>query len=424
VAKEFINPNWHVLLIHYPLGVFVLGMLIELLSFVYRRTSLRAAGRWMILIGALSTIPTALTGIYAFANVARMDLPQGVSNADQPWHDVWSQTHLDEHQKEHLRQHTLSQAIATGVCAVLVTLALGLSDAWRRKLYIPILFGLLFGLVAMLYGAWHGGEMVYRYGTAVLRVQEMGATPEASQPKTSESAADEQAEVKRGPEKYVPPLQLHVLLAGLSVAFALAALGLSMRAIATSEGPYVDERTRDLDEFGLDRNLGQAPAPPPPPQRRTGDLDVARSLNPEADVESDRVARLPVSRTWLIAFLIGAGAALAGWWFLGGPDEIRTWEPRRLWDAVVHNPRRLYHVVTGTVILLVPLLLALITRVARRPKALLGILSLVLLAAVALQVWLGVLLMFDTERGPITHFNRPGDTPATAPSTQAVAEGQ
>jgi uncharacterized membrane protein len=160
VAKEFINPNWHVLLIHYPLGVFVLGMVIELFSFLYRGTTLRAAGRWMILLGALSAVPTALSGIYAFANVARMDLPQGVSNADQPWHEVWSQTQLNAEQKEHLGRHAWSQAIATGVCALLATLALGCSDEWRRKLYIPILLGLLFGLVAMLWGAWHGGEMV------------------------------------------------------------------------------------------------------------------------------------------------------------------------------------------------------------------------------------------------------------------------
>jgi hypothetical protein len=96
------------------------------------------------------------------------------------------------------------------------------------------------------------------------------------------------------------------------------------------------------------------------------------------------------------------------------------------------SPRRLYHVISGGVIVFVPLLLALITRVSRRPKALLSLLSLVLLAAVALQVWLGVLLMFDTPDGPVTHFNRPGETPATAPSvipatapaTQGVAETQ
>ena len=41
MAKEFINPNWHVILIHYPLGVFVLGVVIERFSFLYRRSTLR-----------------------------------------------------------------------------------------------------------------------------------------------------------------------------------------------------------------------------------------------------------------------------------------------------------------------------------------------------------------------------------------------
>jgi len=425
VAKEFINPNWHVVFLHIPLGLFVLGMIIELLSFMYRRSTLRVAGRWMILLGALSAVPTALTGIYAFANVARMELPTGV-DPDQPWHAIAEQTHLDPDQWEHLRQHTLAQALATGVSAVLVTLALGLSDGWRRKLYFPILLGLLFALAAMVYGGWHGGEMVYRHGTAVLRVEHQGATAEASRPKTTESAADEQAEIKRGVEYFVPPIQLHVLLAGLSVAFALAALGMSMRSIATHEA--VDDRTRDLDEFGLDR-LDRDPLIEAPAKRGPGDLDVARSLNPEAGVgPATGMRRLPMSRTWLLAFAIGAGAALAGVWMLAGNDEIRTWQPRNLWDMVAHSQRRLFHVLSGTTIVVVTLLLALVTRLSRRPKALLSLLSLVLLAAVALQVWLGVLLMFDTPGGPVSRFNRSGENtaPATSPATsptQTIAAG-
>ena len=118
---------------------------------------------------------------------------------------------------------------------------MGCSDNWRRKLYLPVLLGLLFGLVAMLYGAWHGGEMVYRHGTAVLRVQHQGATADASQPKTSESAADEQTEKKHGLEYFVPPLQLHVLLAGLSVAFALGA-GAFRRGRSPRRGPRITAR--------------------------------------------------------------------------------------------------------------------------------------------------------------------------------------
>jgi hypothetical protein len=141
---------------------------------------------------------------------------------------------------------------------------------------------------------------------------------------------------------------------------------------------------------------------------------------------------MPVSRFWVLAFLLGIGALVAGAWFLGGTDEQHIWDPKRLWEMVRPSQRRLFHVITGAVIVFVPLLLSAITRVSRRPKVLVSLLAIVLLAAVAAQVWLGVLLMFDTPGGAVTHFNRPGETPATAPSiipstapaTQGVAVGE
>ena len=43
---RFVNPNYHVILIHYPLGVFVLGVILELLGLIFwRRSSARVAGR-------------------------------------------------------------------------------------------------------------------------------------------------------------------------------------------------------------------------------------------------------------------------------------------------------------------------------------------------------------------------------------------
>src|ERR671913_975676 len=70
VPKEFINPNLHVILIHYPLGLLVVGTLIELFSFLgWRRSAFRAAGRWMLLLGILSLAPTMFSGLYALADV-------------------------------------------------------------------------------------------------------------------------------------------------------------------------------------------------------------------------------------------------------------------------------------------------------------------------------------------------------------------
>lgn len=428
MAKEFINPNWHVILIHYPLGVFVLGMVIELFSFMYRRSTLRVAGRWMILLGALLAIPTALSGVYALGNVVRMDLPATAETADRPWADVVASSQLNEHQWEYLGRHAWAQASSTALAVVLVVMFLGLSDRWRRRLYFPVFLGLLASLAAMVWGAYFGGEMVYRHGTAVAVVEAKGATPEATVPAPVESAADDQVEVKRSVEFFVPPLQLHVLLAGLATAVALGALGLSMRQIATADDPTRHDLETDAETERLERDMLYEPPVP----RGPAAMDVARSLNPEADVTSPP-PRLPTSRTWLLAALLALGASASGAWFLVGLDETRTWEPRRLWAMVMpteESPglRRIAHVATGGVIILTPLLLALATRVSRRPKGTVTVLGLLLVAAVAAQVWLGTLLMLDTPRGPLVKFNPGGGigepaatSAATSPATEPGA---
>ena len=424
MAKELINPNWHVILIHFPLGLFVLGVVIELFSFMYRRSTLRVAGRWMILLGALAGIPTALSGIYALGNVVRMDLPTAEVNPDRPWQAVVAESRLNPEQWEFLGRHVWAQGASTAVSVLLVTIALGCSDRCRRRLYFPLLLGLLGCLVAMVWGAYYGGEMVYRHGTAVARVQEKGTMPEATPPAPTESAADEQVEAKRRLEYFVPPLQAHVLLAGLAVAVAFGALGASMRSVALAEeDPERDRSAAGEDELGdVDRDMLYQPPVP----RGPATMDVVRSINPETDVKD--VPRLPVSRLWLFAALIAAGASLTGVWFLAGLDESRMWEPKKLWAEITPSQRRLVHVIAGGAIIAMPLLLALVMRVSRRPKVMLTLLALVLLAAVAAQVWLGVLLMLDTPDGSIYRFNDagaggPATVPATAPATQGIASG-
>ena len=69
-------------------------------------------------------------------------------------------------------------------------------------------------------------------------------------------------------------------------------------------------------------------------------------------------------------------------------------------------------VAAGTIVVLV-LLLAALARWARRRRLLLATVGLLLLAALAAQLWLGVLLMYDTPSGRIDQF-RPPPTAAAA----------
>ena len=43
--QRLIIPNYHVILVHYPLALLAMGLLIEIFSFLWRRSSARAAGR-------------------------------------------------------------------------------------------------------------------------------------------------------------------------------------------------------------------------------------------------------------------------------------------------------------------------------------------------------------------------------------------
>jgi uncharacterized membrane protein len=72
------------------LALLIAGTLIELFSFLWRRHGFRAAGRWMILLGALSGIPTALSGIYALYDVANP------SQNQVKWHEVTAQNSLND----------------------------------------------------------------------------------------------------------------------------------------------------------------------------------------------------------------------------------------------------------------------------------------------------------------------------------------
>src|SRR5688572_31469787 len=101
MSHEFIHPNWHVVFMHYALGLLTVGVFIELLSFMWRRSTVRLAGRWMLLIGSLAGIPTLTTGLYAFRDVVS---PEPIDDQEKwysvvqtsPWSDVqWAM--MDDH---------------------------------------------------------------------------------------------------------------------------------------------------------------------------------------------------------------------------------------------------------------------------------------------------------------------------------------
>jgi uncharacterized membrane protein len=391
MAKEFVNPNWHVVLVHFPIGVFMMGMLLEVAFLALRHHGpARMAARWMIVLGALAGLPAAYAGTYALSDVARRTAPSVPDDA--PWHAVASASSLNADQWEMIESHVWTSGGIAVIAALVVTLAVACSDRWRDRLY-PLFLLLLLGCAGFMgAGAWYGGEMVYREGIAVkLPYKQDEARSAATQPATNPTspdspAAETQTERPAGLDYYVNPLQTHVTLAGVAAAMGLLGIGLALRAATTS--PHWQDP--ELERAGLTAM----------PNRQRGgadDLAVLRSFAPQVEVTGE-VERIPVARFWLLTFLVTVLASLAGWWVLA--DEQRMYRPQDLWNLVMGNGyiRRLAHVVGAGAIILLPLFMSLLARFARRSRGTITIFGMLLVLAVAAQVWMGVLLMYDQPK--------------------------
>src|SRR5206468_5659613 len=120
------------------------------LSFMWRRSSIRLAARWMILLGALLMLPAATSGIFALHDVQR----QSVSD-------------MPAERAAYLSRHVWVMGSATILGILCAVAGLGASDRMREKLRWILISGLLATVGMMVYGAWFGGETIYRQGTSV-----------------------------------------------------------------------------------------------------------------------------------------------------------------------------------------------------------------------------------------------------------------
>jgi uncharacterized membrane protein len=428
VPKEFINPNFHVILIHYPLGLLVVGTIIELFAFLWRRSAFRAAGRWMILIGALSLVPTATSGLYAMADVNRVaESSPGAGDGtpdDATWSEVRAQSPVQGEAWEMMTRHAWSNAAGSVVLLLMVVLWLGSSDIWRSRLHLLFLLLLVGGLGMIIFGAWYGGEMIYRHGVGVEVVRETGGTGTGGGGSAG-AAALEQTDIRDKIAYYAPPLQVHVILAGAAVSLGLAALGLSLRSAAQAR--VIIEPTPELTDIDAALHATKRP------------LVVNGMSQDDATMRVNVIRRAPAGRFWLLAALIGIAASASGMWTLAHYSSIWEIAPgeraAHLWGMISDRDqnggsfltRRLAHMLAGGGLVLLLLVLAVVSRWAAARRMMLTLLTFLLLGAVAAQIWLGSLLMFDTPAGGIGTFNRAAaemaapDRPTTAPATTSTA---
>ncbi len=426
-----IQPNFHAAMIHFPIGLLVAGLILELTGVCFRGVATRAAARWMIAVGALAMIPAALSGVYAISDVARRSMPVG-QKVDVAWADVLKSTDLyggktsasdnEGDQWRMISGHVWRTAPATGGALLAVLLWMGASDRWRKRLYLPCGLLLIGSAGVMMWGAWMGGEAVYRHGTAV-RLNDRRTAPAVMHPATQPGAAREMTEARSpGTLAHVaPPLQSHVVFAGFAISFALAAMALAFRNASAGEIVLSAE-----DEEKLLTGVAEPGVRPAVPQ----DLAMLRMFKPAAAMAVAK-ADAPAARLWLTAALFGVITSSLGLWFLSQQTDAasRASQDKRsiavvLWETVKtpapppgpttqppENPlnlnRRFAHVIAGGVLIVLPLLMSALAKWAPRHRALLASLSLLLIVVIGVQVWIGVLMTLDTPGGSVTKFNPP-----------------
>lgn len=143
-----IVPNWHPIFVHFSVALLITATLLHLASHVVKNEELSKkcalVGRWNLWLGASFTVLTVAAGLYAYYTVT---------------HDTPSHSAMTEHRNWALVTFSLFAGI---VSWEYVLQRRGQGKSWAFTILLITGAGLL------LSTAWHGGELVYRYGLGVM----------------------------------------------------------------------------------------------------------------------------------------------------------------------------------------------------------------------------------------------------------------
>jgi uncharacterized membrane protein len=160
-VSDLIIPNWHPLFVHFTVALLSTAVLFYLLAYItvyFKRfpvlftQEFEIVGRWCLWFVALVTVATLGAGFHAYYTVT---------------HDVTSHAAMVVH-----RNWALTTATA-------IFLVAGWS-LWRytkhEKLTLPFVIILVIVQGLVLTTAWHGAELVYRYGMGVMSLPKIEET--------------------------------------------------------------------------------------------------------------------------------------------------------------------------------------------------------------------------------------------------------
>ncbi len=142
-----IIPNWHPVFVHFTVALLSLSVGLTVISPVIRsplKEEWRIVARWSLWFGTGFSIVTGLSGLYAYNTVA---------------HDTVSHLAMNDHR---------NWAIAT-ISLFLALTIWSIFRVRRKQVLGPVFAAVMVGAGGVLAStAWHGGELVYRYGLGVM----------------------------------------------------------------------------------------------------------------------------------------------------------------------------------------------------------------------------------------------------------------
>ncbi len=139
-----IIPNWHPVFVHFTVALLSVSLALFVLNLAVKSEQAAVVAKWTLWMGAGISLLTLAAGIYAYNTVAH----------DTPSHEAM----------------TLHKDLALITLVLLVPVVVWSVVAERKGQELGAAFVILFLLAGGMLAstAWHGGEVVYRYGIGVM----------------------------------------------------------------------------------------------------------------------------------------------------------------------------------------------------------------------------------------------------------------
>lgn len=162
-----IIPNWHPVFVHFTVALISVATFFYCAGLIFHNKKfgheMLIVARWCLWTGALAAIVTVIAGFIAYYSVTH----------DSPSHNAM----------------TIHRNWALGTLSVILILSI-----WSIRTYLKdksislwFIFGMLITFSLVTITAWHGAELVYRYGLGVISLPEADKPSHAHSHKTRQN---------------------------------------------------------------------------------------------------------------------------------------------------------------------------------------------------------------------------------------------